>query len=110
MDVEIGNIFSDLALPSRAERFTDLVAAPHLKIERIVSMGQATPPDIWLDQHRDEWVILLAGAAKLMFEGEAAPRALKAGDYIHIPAHRRHRVEWTRPNEPTIWLAVHYAA
>jgi cupin 2 domain-containing protein len=30
------------------------------------------------------------------------------GDYLHIPAHLRHRVEWTAENEVTVWLAVHH--
>jgi mannose-6-phosphate isomerase-like protein (cupin superfamily) len=75
-----------------------------------VSLGQATPPGVWLDQNEAEWAILLRGAAKLSFEGENAARDLKPGDYVNIPAHCRHRVEWTTPDEPTIWLALHYAA
>jgi cupin 2 domain-containing protein len=29
---------------------------------------------------------------------------------VNIAPHCRHRVEWTAPDEPTIWLALHYAA
>jgi cupin 2 domain-containing protein len=53
-------------------------------------------------------VLVLAGAAGLVFEGEAEPRVLRPGDYLLIPAHRRHRVAWTDPEQPTVWLAVHY--
>lgn len=92
------------------EQLTELLAAPGLRIERIVSTGQATPDGEWLDQPQAEWVILLRGAARLRFAVEAKPRLLKPGDYASIPAHCRHRVEWTTPREPTVWLAVHYAA
>jgi cupin 2 domain-containing protein len=40
--------------------------------------------------------------------GDEHPVEMKPGDFLNIPAHRRHRVEWTTPGEPTIWLAVHY--
>jgi cupin 2 domain-containing protein len=78
------------------------------RLERIVSLGHATPPGRWYDQETNEWVVLLRGAAGLRFEDEAGPRVLGPGDWIDIPAHRRHRVEWTSPGEPTIWLALHY--
>ena len=110
MTSDTRNIFADLALSRAAEQFTDLLAAAGLRLERIVSLGQATPPDEWLDQERAEWVILLRGAARLLFEGESAARELGPGDYVTIPAHCRHRVEWTATDEPTIWLALHYAA
>ena len=103
-----GNIYANLE-QSGGETFLDLLNANHLRIERIVSTGQATAPGEWLDQDRAEWVILLRGAAGLLFEGDAQPRLIKAGDYVNIPAHTRHRVEWTAQDEPTIWLAMHYA-
>jgi cupin 2 domain-containing protein len=108
--ISLANIYADLAASRDAEQFTDLLAASGLRLERIVSLGQITPPGEWLDQDRDEWVILLHGAARLLFEGEGSARDLKPGDYVTIPAHCRHRVEWTAPDEPTVWLAAHYAA
>jgi cupin 2 domain-containing protein len=51
---------------------------------------------------------VLTGAAGVLFEGEAEPRVLHAGDYLLIPAHRRHRVAWTDTKRPTVWLAVHF--
>ena len=105
-----GNLFAGLRPKLRQEQLRDLLAAPGVRIERIVSTGQATPAGEWLDQERAEWVILLRGAARLRFEGEAKPRLLKPGDYVNIPPHCRHRVDWTTPREPTVWLAVHYAA
>ena len=62
-----------------------------------MSAGQATPPGEWYDQDTHEWVALLSGGAGLRFEDEAEPRVLSPGDYLLIPAHRRHRVEWTDP-------------
>jgi cupin 2 domain-containing protein len=79
-----------------------------VRIERIVSTGQASPPGFWYDQPWTEWVLLLAGAAGLLFEGAPAPGQLKAGDYLLIPAGQRHWVEWTDATQPTVWLAVHY--
>lgn len=83
-------------------------AAGAVRIERIVSFGQASPPGFWYEQRQAEWVVVLEGAAGLLIEGEAAPRRLGAGDHVDIPAGCRHRVEWTDPAGPTIWLAVHY--
>ena len=48
------------------------------------------------------------GRSQLLFEGDAQPIHLKPGDHVTIPAHRRHRVESTTPDEPTVWLAVFY--
>jgi cupin 2 domain-containing protein len=103
-----GNLFADLPGPRADEEFTELLSAPNVQVERIVSQGHASPPGFWYDQDWAEWVLLLAGEAELEFESEAAPHRLKPGDYLHIPAHARHRVAWTHAQEVTIWLAVHY--
>jgi len=103
-----GNLFAALPAASREEVVDALVHASDIQIERIVSTGQATPPGQWYDSAREEWVALLAGAARLRFEGEPGERALAPGDWLHIPAHARHRVEWTDPARPTVWLAVHF--
>jgi cupin 2 domain-containing protein len=103
-----GNIFEHVLRDAVDEEFAELVAAEGVRIERIVSTGQASPPGFWYDQEWSEWVLLLSGSAGLLFEGEPTPRELKRGDYLLIPAGRRHRVEWTDATEPTIWLAVHY--
>ncbi|WP_153144535.1 cupin [Dechloromonas sp. H13] len=92
------------------EQFSQLLGRPCLRIERIVSTGQCSPPDFWYDQPEGEWVLLLQGAARLRFADEPEARRLAAGDFVDIAPHRRHRVEWTAPGEITIWLAVHYAA
>jgi len=80
------------------------------RVERIVSHGQASPPGFWYDQDEAEFVAVIAGHARLRIDGEAEPRALAAGDWIVLPPHCRHRVEWTDPLVPTVWLAVFYAA
>jgi cupin 2 domain-containing protein len=104
-----GNIFSGLPAGTEvAEHFNVLVERPGFRIERIVSTGQASPPGFWYDQPEDEWVVLLSGTAGLRFESEVEARELKLGDWLHIPAHVRHRVEWTDAAIPSVWLAVHF--
>jgi len=100
------NLFVGIPTSLPEEILTTLLEAEGLRIERIVSHGQASPEEFWYDQPQDEWVILLQGAGRLKFEDETVE--LRPGDYLNIPARRRHRVEWTTPDEPTIWLAVHY--
>jgi len=102
------NVLDVLPPPGTGEAFDVLLERPGLKIERIVSHGHASPPGFWYDQPQGEWVLVVAGAARVRFEDEAAPRALAAGDSLDIAAHRRHRVEWTDPAGPTVWIAVHY--
>ena len=78
-----------------------------MRIERIVSTGQASPPGFWYDQPDDEFVVLLTGAASLCFEEGGVTLDMKPGDWVEIPAHVRHRVESTQADPPTVWLAVH---
>ena len=103
-----GNIDAAIDAKASSEIFLDLMQTKNVRIERIVSTGQATPEGKWLDQDRAEWVILLRGTAGLWFQGDPLPKVMKQGDYLTIPAHRRHRVAWTAPDAPTVWLAVHY--
>ena len=109
-----GNLFSGLpvmpARPVGEELFTELLARPGGRIERIVSTGQCSPPGFWYDQPEGEWVVVLRGAARLRFADETADRPLGPGDWVEIAPHRRHRVEWTAPDEVTVWLAVFFAA
>jgi cupin 2 domain-containing protein len=89
-----------------AEQFVELLSRPGLRIERIVSTGQASPPGFWYDQPQAEWVLVLQGEATLAFEDAPELRRLRAGDFIDIAPHRRHRVESSAV--PTVWLGVHY--
>ncbi len=100
------NLF-DLPPCGDEERFDTLLATPGVRIERIVSTGQASPEGFWYDQNRDEFVLLLSGAARLTIEGEP-PRNLAPGDWLHLPAHCRHRVDYTQAEPATVWLAVHW--
>jgi cupin 2 domain-containing protein len=103
-----GNLFEAAPEDMREEHAACLVEARHVRIERIVSMGHASPPGFWYDQAWAEWVVVLAGSAGLRFEGEAEVKVLSEGDYILIPARTKHRVEWTCTDRATIWLAVHF--
>jgi cupin 2 domain-containing protein len=106
--IEVSNLFADIPVDLQAEHITELLMRKNLRIVRIVSRGQASPPGFWFDQDEDEWVIVLAGSAGLRFQEEEAAKTLRAGDYVNIPAHTRHRVEWTDANCETIWLAIHH--
>lgn len=100
------NIFNlPPSLPNK-ELFDSLVSNDNILIERIISTGQTTPPGEWYDQDKDEWVILLQGEAVLSYE-DGKQIQLKAGDYLFIPAHQKHRVEYRSSKPPCIWLAVH---
>lgn len=103
-----GHLFAP-APPSHGETFETLFAMAGARIERIVSPGQAGAPGEWYDQPWTEWVALVAGEAALEIEGEAEWRRLRAGDWIVLPAHCRHRVAQTSAEPPAIWLAVHLA-
>ncbi len=104
------SIFADLPRSTAsAEQFSELLKRPGLRIERIVSTGQCSPADFWYDQPDGEWVLLIQGEARLRFADEAEARHLRAGDFVDIAPHRRHRVDWTTTEQPTIWLAIHYS-
>lgn len=100
------NLFELPADLADAEVFDALIPDQGVLIERIISTGQASPPDLWYDQERDEWVVVLQGKAKLMWE-DGRTCELGRGDWMLIPAHARHRVAWTSQEPPCIWLAVH---
>jgi cupin 2 domain-containing protein len=108
VSVSTTNLFAHIPLGSNRETSWEILARPGVRIERIVSFGRASPPGFWYDQAHGEWVVVLAGEARLRFEDEPVARTLAAGDFVDIAPHRRHRVEWTRSGAPTVWLAVHY--
>ncbi|NLF69978.1 MAG: cupin domain-containing protein [Candidatus Anammoximicrobium sp.] len=104
----VQNLFADVPGPLPEERFDELIRGGHFRLERIISTGHATTAGQWYDQDRDEWVLVLRGRAQLRFEDEAELVRLQSGDCVLIPAHCRHRVEWTDPRQPTLWLALHF--
>jgi cupin 2 domain-containing protein len=104
----VTNLFADLPSALPEELVDVLLRRDGIRLERIVSLGHATPPGEWYDQGSNEWVMIVRGSAQLRFDDEAEVRTLAAGDYLDIPAHRRHRVEWTDPSQPTVWLALYY--
>lgn len=102
------NLFDFGPGASEEESFTTLVETASVKIERIVSNGQASPAGFWYDQAWAEWVVVLSGSAGLRFEDEAEVMVLRPGDHVLIPARKKHRVEGTDASCATVWLAVHF--
>ena len=99
----IYNLPSDL---QPVEIFEAIASSSDVLIERIISKGQTTPIGQWYDQDHDEWVILLQGEAEITYI-DGSRIKLKSGDYLMIPAHQQHRVDYTSSEPPCIWLAVH---
>lgn len=100
-----GNLYASLpASDAPEEEFSALFRSPHVRIERIVSQGQRSPEGFWYDQEENEWVLLIEGEAELEFKTPKDSLYLKKGDWILIPAHKKHRINHT--SSPAIWLAV----
>ncbi|NML15034.1 cupin domain-containing protein [Azohydromonas caseinilytica] len=104
----IGNLFASLPQHPASEVFDTLLDHDSVRIERIVSQGHTAPAEGWFDQDEHEWVLVLEGAGRLLFE-DGREVELRRGDHLHIPAHVRHKVSWTDPQRLTVWLAVFYA-
>lgn len=102
---ETANILADIVPRGTNEEFTTLLTMRGVHIERIVSHGHTSPAGFWYDQPHAEWVLLVQGRAKLEFADGSV--SLEPGHYYFIPAHCRHRVAWTDPTQPTVWLAIH---
>ncbi len=103
-----GNIYTAVPELLPEEFFETLTASGKVRVERIISDGSRSPDGFWYDQEESEWVMVLAGSAGLRFEGDEQIVILKPGDWVDIPAHSRHRVEWTDPEQKTVWLGVFY--
>ena len=101
-----GNLLRPLPVPGPEEAFETLANLPGTRIERIVSHGHASPEGFWYDQPQAEWVMVVQGEAVLAFD-DGRQHPMRAGDWLTIPAHCRHRVASTGP--ATVWLAVHLA-
>jgi cupin 2 domain-containing protein len=105
--IRSGNLLANVPAVLAEEQVDALLSRPGVRVERIVSTGQASPENFWYDQPQDEWVCVISGAARVLIEGEPVAREMRAGDWLELPAHVRHRVEWTDVTQPTVWLAVH---
>ena len=93
---------------AHSEAVETLLEQGGVRIERIVSTGQCSEEGFWYEQEENEWVLLVQGSARLGWE-DGVDTALAAGDYVFIPALKRHRVAWTDPSATTIWLALFFA-
>lgn len=108
LTMKAGHLFTQIPGDLPEELETLLATGGAFRLTRIVSKGHQTPPGDWYDSAEDEWVLLLSGAAELVFEDDNAPLRMNPGDYILIRAHRRHRVSWTDPRKETVWLALYF--
>ena len=104
----MNNIFNNIPDNMESELFEQIVNSDNVKIERIISKGHHSPESGWYDQEQNEWVMVLTGEAVLSFIG-GSDISMKKGDYITIPAHKKHKVKSTAANVETIWLAVCYS-
>ncbi|MEI9898691.1 MAG: cupin domain-containing protein [Chthoniobacter sp.] len=104
MPIVVDNLLRTSTGPADGEQIKELLATNAVRIEQIVSHGHPSPEGFWYDQPEPEWVVLWQGSATLSIEGEPDVK-LGAGDYLLIPAHRRHRVACV--SEDAIWLALH---
>lgn len=107
--MSFGHFFANLPSNLETEVFEDIVRADSVRIERIISYGQGSPESGWYDQNEHEWVMVVQGSAAILFDN-GHEYVLKAGDYLTIPAHQKHKVLWTEADNTTLWLAVFYSA
>ena len=105
--IMINNLFKNIPGNLKEELFETIISGKDFKVERIVSDGHSSPLNFWYDQEESELVFLLSGSAKISFE-DSTDVELHPGDYVNIPAHKKHRVERTHNSQKTIWLAIHY--
>jgi cupin 2 domain-containing protein len=106
--METGNLLQKIPGNLPYEIADTLFIGKNIKIERIVSKGHHSPPDFWYDQEQNEWVLLVQGEATIRFEQNDKLIHLTPGTYVNIPAHEKHRVEWTAEDQETVWLAIFY--
>jgi cupin 2 domain-containing protein len=107
-NADVQSLFAAVPTDLPEEQFSSLLQGENFRLVRIVSTGQATPEGEWYDQNENEWVAVLQGRAEIRFADGDITKTLNPGEYLYIPAHVRHRVETTDPQQPTVWLALHY--
>lgn len=108
VSVKKSNVFDSIPSDLRSEWVERLAWKKGVRIERIISRGHASPEGFWYDQAETEWVLLVRGSARIVFEEGDTVVEMHAGDHLVIPSRARHRIDWTSPDEDTIWLAVFY--
>ncbi len=106
MTISFSRLLSSRPAACDAEVSEPLLTGNGFRFERIVSHGQASPDGFWYDQTEAEWVMVLTGRARLTIAGEPHDHDLGPGDAVFLPARCRHRVAWTDPHQPTVWLAL----
>jgi cupin 2 domain-containing protein len=109
INIEVQSLFADVPSNLPEEQFSALLQTEYFRLDRIVSAGHTTPEGEWCDQEENEWLVVLQGSAEIRFEDGGVTKTLCPGEYLQIPAHVRHRVEFTDPDQPTVWLALHYS-
>lgn len=105
----MANIFGEIPDNIDQEIFQELLQKDGVRIERILSKGHTSPETGWYDQDESEWVMVLAGVGLIRFEDNTEV-TLETGDYLYIPKHKKHKVSWTDPDIPTVWLAIFFNA
>jgi cupin 2 domain-containing protein len=106
MTLSVCNLLASQPSAFDAEVSETLVTAQGIRLKRILSLGQTSSEGFWYDQEEAEWVIVLTGGARLTIAEESEDHDLGPGDAMYLPAGCRHRVAWTDPARPTVWLAL----
>ncbi len=106
--MKIDNFFENIPHSLTEEWIQEILNRDTVRVERIVSRGHRSPQGFWYDQSENEWVLLLKGSAGVRLESSDEPVVLGPGDHLLIPAHTRHRVDWTDEQDDTVWVAVFF--
>lgn len=101
------NFFEHIDFDNNKEIIDILHNKNNIRIERIISNGQTSPETFWYDQEENEWLIVLDGEAEIEYF-DSSTIFLQTGDYLLIPAHKKHRVKYTQSDANTLWLAFFF--
>ena len=100
------NLFQNIPENLPDEVFETIIKTEDVQIERIISYGHITEKTKWYEQSKNEWVVVLKGKATIQFKNDTL-HTLNEGDYLNIPAHIKHRVEWTeKTTKPSGWQYI----